>query len=59
MKEVAEYIGHMFSYVVDIQRSLNNKMKTAVPSPTSTTRTGDNRELSRNQKLLWEKIMTK
>ena len=58
MREVAEYIGRKFRYGSDIQRSLENEIKTRVPSPTSPTGTGDDVELSSNQNFAWEKMMT-
>ena len=58
MKEVAEYIGHKISYGVYIQRSLENKMMTGVPTPMRPNRNGYYGELSRDQKFVWEKMMT-
>ena len=55
MKEVAEYIGRKFSYRAEIQRSLENEMKTGVPALKRPTGTGENRELSREQKFMREK----
>ena len=57
MKEFADYIGRRFSYGSDIQWSLDNEMKTGVPSPMRLTGTGDDRELSSDQKFVWGEIM--
>ena len=57
MKEVAEYIGSKFRYGFYIHHSPENNIKTVVPSLTITNGTGDNGGISRNKKLVWEKIM--
>ena len=57
MKEVANCIGHKFIYGSNIQRSLENKTKTDVPSPTNTTGDGDGGYLSSNQNFVWGKRM--
>ena len=41
-----------------MKRSLENDMKTIVPSPTRPTGTRDNRELPINKKFVWEKVVT-
>ena len=58
MNKGMEYIGRKFSYGVDIERSLENKMNTRVPSPMRPTKNGDGGEISRDQKFIWEKRMT-
>ena len=58
MKKIAEYIGRNFSYIADIQRSLENKKNTRFPSPTRTTGIMEDIELSNGQKFVWEKRMT-
>ena len=52
MKETAEYIGHKFSYVSDIHRSLENKMKTGVSSTTRPNGIRDNVKLSSDQTFM-------
>ena len=57
-KEVDEYIGRKFDYGADIQRSLENEMKTGVPVPSREIGTEADGSLSGNQKFIWEKSMT-
>ena len=59
MKEVAAYIGRNFSYGADIQRYLENEIKTGVSLTTRPTRNRDNVELSSNQNFILGDWMTK
>ena len=58
MKEVSDYIWRKFIYRAYIQQYLGNEIKTVVSSPMRSTLDGENRDLSRDQKLVWEKSIT-